>query len=124
MVPQSAHDSRSFRLVSLLAILCVLHAFDYAFTLAQIERGNFLEMNTVAAALLDAPAALAAFKASCFGTGVLILYRMRRHWQAECGAWFLLVVSIGLMAWWLAYLHCVEICLADPVAGCLPPVRY
>lgn len=109
--------SRSTRLLILLSVLSVLHAFDLALTQAQLERDNFCEANGLAAvAAQHVPFGLAAYKTLLFGTGVAILYAVRRHWQAECGAWLLLVVSAGLMLWWRAYLGYVDICLADPAA--------
>ena len=106
---------RSHRLVWVLAALCVLHAFDLGFTQTQVERGNFHELNQLAACVVDSPTGLVTYKSVLFGAGVFILYRTRRHWQAECGAWFLLAVSSGLMVWWVVYLKYVDICLTDPV---------
>lgn len=111
---------RSFRFTALLAAIFVFHAFDLALTHSQMQRGNFAEANRIAAAMMThGPVGTAAYKAVLLGVGVFILYRLRRHWIAELGAWSLALCGAGLMIWWHAYLDMVEICLDDPVAGAL-----
>ncbi|MGD8454104.1 MAG: DUF5658 family protein [Phycisphaerae bacterium] len=114
MVCTEASSARSFRLVLILSIVCVLHAFDLALTRTQIEAGCFIEANRLAAMLMDSPAGLMLYKAGLLGAGVLILLAVRRHWQAEFGAWLLLVMAVGVMFWWAYYLHYRAVCLADP----------
>ncbi len=121
-MPEPSKHSRAKRLAVLLAILCVFHAFNLALTQAQIDRPGFMELNSLArAAIGDAPRSsefaavrLAGYKCGLFGLGVAILWGTRRRWEAECGAWFALAVSAGLMIWWKCYLHNLEICLGDP----------
>ncbi len=113
----SIETSRSHRVAILLGVLCVLHAFDLGFTRAQMVRPDFAEMNKLAQAsfgLTEGTGGATAYKSALFGAGVLILLKLRRHWQAEAGTWFLLIVSVGLMLWWDCYLDQVEMCLADP----------
>jgi hypothetical protein len=120
-VRQTAEQARANRLTVLLAILCVLHAFDLAFTQTQLARPNFAEVNPLARFASSGmpndagriPYRVAAFKCTSFAVGVLMLWAMRRRWQAECGAWFLLGVSTALMVWWTCYLKELEVCLRD-----------
>ncbi len=116
-----SHDAvvtaRSERLLAVCAVLCVLHAFDLGFTQAQLARGNFAELNGLAAACADGPVGVCLYKCGMFGVGLGLLLIARRHWQAECGAWLLLAVSVGLMIWWQFYLALVEHCLNDPAVS-------
>lgn len=107
---------RSFRTAFVLAIVCVLNMFDLAFTQTQLARGNFAELNVLAAqaAQLHGPAGVTAYKVVLFGLGALILFRCRRHWESEAGAWVLLGCYGALMIWWVVYLKTVELCISDP----------
>jgi len=111
-------DRGSVRLVALLAVLTVLHAFDLAFTHTQLQTGSFVEGNRLAACFAKTPLSLASFKLTLFGLGCAILYALRAHWQAEVGAWFLLTVSLALTVWWIVYLGHVELWLHDPAVIC------
>ncbi len=113
----SLNSTRPFRMTALLAALCVLNAFDLAFTQAQLQRGNFAELNVLAAATVDVPAGVAGYKTVLFALGALILYRHRQHWQSEVGAWLLLACYAGLMVWWQVYLVTVESCVSDPASN-------
>lgn len=116
--------ARAFRLTIALAVVFVLNAFDLAFTESQRTRGNFKELNFAAVAAVEhGPLGMAAYKALLLGTGVYILFRCRRHWQAEAGAWVLATCHVGLMAWWLVYLDAVELCLHNPFVDA-PPLPY
>lgn len=113
---------REFRLGTLLLVIFVLSLFDLALTQSQLPRGNFREANAVAAGIVaggGGPAA--AYKCVLLGTGLVLLYRCRRHWTAEAGAWGLAGVHGGLMVWWSEYLDALEICLTD-VAVVTTPV--
>jgi hypothetical protein len=116
-VPRPSSRGRSFRTTLLLAAIAVLNTFDLAFTQTQMARGNFAEANVLAASAADQPAGMAVYKIALFGLGALILYRCRRHWQSEVGAWLLLACYAGLMVWWGVYLNAVEVCLSDPAVG-------
>ncbi len=105
---------RSSRAITLLTVLAVLNAFDFAFTHAQLPRGNFAEANLLAAGVVTAPLAMATFKVGLFGLGAGILYHLRKRWQSEAGLWLLVACYTGLMVWWVAYIGTVEKCLSDP----------
>lgn len=110
-----ASRTRPFRTTLLLAAVSVLNAFDLGFTQAQLVRDDFAEANVLAApAVARGPAGALAYKTLLFGAGALILFRCRRHWQSEFGAWVLLVCYTGLMFWWVAYLDALEVCICDP----------
>jgi hypothetical protein len=98
----------------LLAALAVFNAFDLALTASQLPRGNFLEANVVAAALVHDPHAMVAFKVVLFTIGAALLYRFRRTVLSEVAGWGLVACYGLLMVWWDAYLDAVEVCLADP----------
>ena len=100
----------------LLAVLFVFNAFDLAFTQSQIARGNFNELNHIAAGFVDCPVQAAAFKALLFGAGAIVLAHFRKHRLSQAGLLALCVCYGGLMIWWQQYLACVEICLSDPTS--------
>ncbi len=110
-----ANHERSFRTALVLAVVCVLNMFDLAFTQTQMARGNFAELNVLAQHALEfGPLGAAVYKLALFGIGVVILFRLRRHWESEAGAWILLSCYAVLMIWWTVYLDTVELCICDP----------
>ncbi len=107
-------ERRAFRFVLLFAVVFVCSAFDLGFTLAQWERGNFLEANALAATVGGGPGAVVTYKAALVGVGATILYSLRRRWESEAGLWLVAACHVGLMAWWVLYLDTLEVCLCDP----------
>lgn len=106
---------RPVRVAGLLAVVFVLSFFDLALTHSQLERGNFLEVNVVAAgAIQHGLGGMTAYKAALLGFGAWIIYHYRRQRVAEVGAWVLAVCHVALMFWWQHYLALVEICSCDP----------
>jgi hypothetical protein len=115
---------RPARITALLAILFTLSSFDFAYTQAQLIRGNFLEANLFAAGFVSAGAMqAAAYKAVLLGIGVVLLYRLRKHWLAEASAWGLVACHVGLMVRWQVYLQYALICADDPFTDS-PPLIY
>lgn len=111
----SATTPRAFRVLLLLGVVVTLGLCDLTWTYFQSARGNFLELNTLAAAALgQGPGVMAAYKLLLLALGVGVLYRLRERWQAEAALWLLAACHVGLVAWWLAYLDAVETCLHDP----------
>jgi hypothetical protein len=100
----------------LLAALFVFNAFDLAFTQSQIPRGNFNELNQLAAGVIDCPIQIAAYKTLLFGAGAIILARLRKHRLSQAGLYVLCTCYGGLMVWWHQYIRCVEVCLSDPTS--------
>ncbi len=111
---------RSRRVAALLVLLTVFSYFDLAFTQSQAQRLQFVEANMLAAMIADGPATRAVYKLATFGVGAAILFRCRRHWQAECATWGLALCFAGLMVWWVAYMDTVEVFLESPLA----PTRH
>lgn len=110
-----ASTARAFRVLLLLGVVVTLGVCDLVWTHFQFARGNFLELNTLAAAALgQGPGVMAAYKLLLLALGAGVLYRLREHWQAEAAVWLLAACHVGLVAWWLAYLDAVETCLHDP----------
>lgn len=87
-----------------LAAVWVLSLFDLGFTLLESNRGHFVEMNPIAAKLLDEPvAAIVAYKVGLVGVGTIILLALRRHFIAELGCWFLFAANIYVAVRWYVY---------------------
>ncbi len=115
MASASATTPRAFRVLLLLGVVVTLGLCDLVWTYFQSARGNFHELNTLAAAALGrGPGVMAAYKLMLLALGAGVLYRLREHWQAEAALWLLAAFHVGLVAWWLAYLEAVEVCLHDP----------
>lgn len=117
--PGERSGSGRFPSLLLLTILFVLNGFDLALTQSQIPRGNFNELNVFAAGVIDSSAATAAYKIVLFGGGAAVLFRFRRHAWTQRGLVLLTGCYAFLMAWWVEYLHNVEICLTDPASQAL-----
>lgn len=100
----------------LLAALFVFNAFDLAFTQSQIARGNFNELNQLAAGVIDCPIQTAAYKTVLFGAGAIVLARFRKNRLSQAGLYVLCACYGGLMIWWRQYIGCVEVCLSDPTS--------
>ncbi len=90
-----------------LAAVWVLSLFDLGFTLLESDRGHFVEMNPIAAKLLDGPAAaVIAYKVGLVGVGTIILVALRRHSVAELGCWFLFAANTYVAVRWYVYYGC------------------
>lgn len=101
--------NRPRRMLLALALIWILSFFDLGFTLAESVSGHFVEMNPVAAVLLDEPAyVLTAYKVSLLGLGTTILLSLRRHSVAELGCWFLLSTYFYVAVRWYTYYGCLS----------------
>lgn len=97
---------RPVRVLLLLLGVWLLNIFDLGFTLHQAPMSHFIELNPLAARLLDAPpVALVLYKFSLLGTGTLILLALRRYAVAELACWFLLAVYFYVAVRWYAYYY-------------------
>lgn len=95
---------RAHRVLLLLVVVWGLNGFDLGFTLHQARSLHFVEMNPLAARLLDAPAAaLFLYKFSLVAAGTVILVSLRRHAVAELACWFLLAAYFYVAARWFVY---------------------
>ena len=103
------------------AMLLIVGAFDLALTVSAFESGKLVEMNPVAARVLEhgGSPALAVYRLVLTMTGCVLLswglrmYRLRRYigsnfarvramlWVSQI---VLIASHVGLVAWWIAWL--------------------
>jgi hypothetical protein len=96
--------TRPRRILLILTLVWVLHMLDLRFTLLESLKTHFVELNPVAARLLDwSMGAVVAYKLGLLGAGTAILLILRRHEFAERGTWFLFVVHLYLAVRWHMY---------------------
>ena len=98
-------DCRTRRMVELSCILCVLSLADLFFTVWAHLFTPFIEMNPMAAFLLDHGhiPALIMSKIALTGFGVAIFWRLRRYAKAELALWALVIVYVCLTLRWSNY---------------------
>ena len=95
---------RPRRVLLLLAAIWVLNVFDLGYTLLESTRHQFVEMNPVAAPLIDAPARLlVAYKATLVVIGSALLLMFARHSTTEWACWFLLATYVYVGIRWSIY---------------------
>ena len=98
--------ARESRILVALLLVWVLSAFDLVFTMTEAASAHFVELNPIAALLLDGPPHLLfLYKFGMLGVGTLILYRLRTHSVAELGCWFLLAATAYVILRWYVYYH-------------------
>jgi hypothetical protein len=89
----------------MLLALAALNGLDLLLTLSQAGRGDFVELNPLAKALLGSAAALVVFKLALVGgsSAVFFYYRHRRITEIAC---LLLCSAYGLLAlrWGVYYM--------------------
>jgi hypothetical protein len=88
-----------------LAAVWVINAFDLGYTLLESHYSGFIEVNPVAARLIQASdEILVSYKTVLLVVSSTILLLCRRHRVVELGCWFLLAVHIHLaVRWWYYY---------------------
>lgn len=95
---------RPRRVLLLLAAIWVLNVFDLGFTLLEVSRQHFVEMNPVAARLIDAPpVVLIAYKLALVAVGSGLLLRFAWHSTTEWACWLLLVAYAYVGVRWSLY---------------------
>ncbi|MGD8453136.1 MAG: DUF5658 family protein [Phycisphaerae bacterium] len=96
--------SRAQRVLLVLLAVWILNVFDLGFTLHQARTLHFIELNPLAAKLLNhPPLVLFAYKFSLLGLGTAILAWLRRHAIAELGCWLLLASYLYVAVRWHVY---------------------
>ena len=101
---RDAFANRSRRVVLLLAMLCLVNGFDLAFTLLASRLSHFVEINPIAAALVQTTGALVAFKVLMVLLAFAILFYFRRHLVTELACWGLCGIYAVLAGrWWVYY---------------------
>lgn len=100
--------NRPRRILLTLMLVWVVHVFDLGFTMAQWGTYEFVELNPLAARIVDGPAhVLAGFKFGLLGIGTVILLSLRRQPVAELACWFLLATTLYLAVRWYVYFDCL-----------------
>lgn len=109
---------RPRRVLLLLAAIWVLNVFDLGYTLLESTRHQFVEMNPVAARLIDAPpSALVTYKATLVVIGSVLLLIFSWHSTAEWACWFLLATYLYVGIRWTLYYSDLHHELVGPMMG-------
>lgn len=104
---RDATASRARRVVLLIVLLSVVNGFDLAFTLLATRTGGFVELNPVAAGLVESAGALVAFKVLMSLFSFCILFHFRRRLLTEIACWGLCGIYAALAGrWWTYYFLC------------------
>lgn len=100
--------NRPRRILLTLASVWVISVFDLGYTLADQGTSEFVELNPIAAVLLNGPThVITAFKFGLLGLSTAILLALRRHTIAELACWFLLAAKLYVAIRWLLYFDCL-----------------
>ena len=102
----AAPNRRSRRVSLLLAVVVVLSVADLIITLGFMGTVGMLEANPIVvhvARWTGSIAAIALCKCLSVSIAVLLLHALRRHPQAELGAWVAVIVLIWLSVQWVRY---------------------
>lgn len=106
--------TRPRRILLILFSVWVINAIDLAFTVNESTRHMFVEMNPIAALLLNSTELLVAYKFIMVAFGSSILIALRRQRIAEISCWFLFAAHTFLaIRWSIYYAHLLET-LNDP----------
>lgn len=101
------HARRARRVLLLLALLGIMNVFDLLFTLIAARATDFVELNPIAAGLVESTGALVVFKLLMMGVAFGIFFRFRRHGLTEIACWGLCAVYALLAGrWWSYYFLC------------------
>lgn len=104
-VAEARNDNWRFRrIAAAIAVVWMVGACDFLFTLLEARLTDFIELNPLAAALVSGPLLpLALYKFGLLGGATWILLRLRDHRESEWGA-LLLAASHGVLAaYWGVY---------------------
>lgn len=113
--------TRPRRVLLTLAAIWVINVFDLGYTLLEAQYAGFIEVNPVAARLIDAaPGVLISYKAALMLTSSTILLLCRRHRIVELGCWLLLAVHAQLALRWCWYFEERLLALDDPATNIHP----
>ena len=98
---------RSFRVVTLVALIGVMSIVDLYLTLLYVTNTGMMEMNPFARAMMEyqSPAILSLWKAATLvlNLGILLMIRTKR--SAEIGAWIEFCVLGWLMIHWVGFIE-------------------
>ncbi|HWB19913.1 MAG TPA: DUF5658 family protein [Phycisphaerales bacterium] len=97
---------RSRRVQVLLLGILILSLADLAVTMTHLKTTGMMEANPIAEYLIkytQSPGALIAFKLSTVGVCMLLLHRLRFHWEGEAAAWVAVIILAGMSIMWHTY---------------------
>ncbi len=98
----SSEDAQRF-VIRAIFVLTLLGIFDLLCTHAANQSGGFLELNPIAAHLLQSPLALVTYKAVLTILGAGILLRLKVYRGAQVACWWLCVICTLVAARWVTY---------------------
>ena len=120
--PGSERPSRRTRRVGfILSGVVLLSLADLLVTLWHLRGVGMYEANPIAVYLIRAtnsPWLLAAFKGVTVAASVLVIYSLRRHWQAEIGAWCCAMILAVVMYSWCTYVEAASQMPREAGRGC------
>lgn len=98
------NPTRSIRLLLLMGGVWALHMFDLQFTLQEASKGSFVELNPVAALVLNTSyTGVVLYKFILLGGATAILWWLREHAITERAGWLLLITAVMLFIRWQMY---------------------
>jgi hypothetical protein len=106
--PISFIDGHRYRRVGeLLGILWMLSLADLFFTLWAHRFTPFVELNPIAALMLQGGAIglLICFKVTLTAAGSTLFWRTRNHGRSEAALWGIVLVYVALAFQWSHYTH-------------------
>ncbi len=118
--PTFAWLIRPRRVLLLLAAIWILNAFDLAYTMNEVGRHGFVELNPLAAGLLHAPGLLIAYKLTLVLIGSALLLATACHSTAEWACWFLLATYAYVGLRWTIYFTDLLPAAIDPFVAVAP----
>jgi hypothetical protein len=98
--------ARPRRVRLLLDAVVLLSAFDLALTLRTMLTTGMFEANPLVRLLCEHPCpvlAIAGFKACSTIVATALIHRLRRHVQAEVGAWLMVLILAWVSVQWRQY---------------------
>ncbi len=98
--------ARPRRVSWLLAGVLLLSLIDLLVTIAHLRSVGMVEANPIAAFLIRSTNSvwvLSAYKLVTVGICLSLLYRLRRHVEAEMAAWCAIAILTGVLCQWYAF---------------------
>ncbi|MCK6484615.1 MAG: hypothetical protein HUU22_02540 [Phycisphaerae bacterium] len=96
---------RPVRVGLLLMAVALLNGFDLTFTIMACRLGPFIELNPLAASVIDTGnyTALTFYKIGLVAAGSFILWQFRAYRISEVGCWMLALLYTGVSLRWFRY---------------------
>jgi len=117
--------NRPRRVLLVLAAVWVVNIFDLGYTLLESLHSQFVELNPLAAELMERqPELLIFYKAGLLAPSSLILLIHRRKRATELACWLLLGAYLYVGLCWALYYEQRLLCLDDPATNIDPLIGY